>query len=364
MIALCLLAALVAPHDEKRSFSRIAVGPSGVDWTLELPTEGLAKVVALPAAPLDLVDDDLPDLRPALEDYLARAVALSVDGSPAPLKISALEPVRELHLATGRPYLAHLRIRLNASVREPASIAIAAALFATVTDAHKAAIQVAWAGRQRVWSRTGPFELAVSRQDVAPTFAGTAGLFLSWGMEHIFIGADHVAFLLALLLAATTFGETVRIVTSFTVAHSLTLLLASLDVIRLAPAVTEALIAASIVYVAAENLVVREARHRWILTFGFGLVHGLGFSGVLREKLEGLDGILLPVVSFNLGVELGQIAILLVVFPAMARVRRGRVPEEAERRGRRLRIAGSVPILLLGAGWLVDRVFGLEWMPI
>jgi hypothetical protein len=183
-------------------------------------------------------------------------------------------------------------------------------------------------------------------------------------MEHIFIGADHVAFLMALLLAATTIGETVRIVTSFTVAHSLTLLLASLDVIRFAPALTEALIAASIVYVAAENLVVREARHRWILTFGFGLVHGLGFSGVLREKLEGLDGILLPVVSFNLGVELGQIAILLVVFPAMARVRRGRVPEEAEGRGRRLRIAGSVPILLLGAGWLVDRVFGLEWMPI
>jgi hydrogenase/urease accessory protein HupE len=355
---------LLLPHDEKRSFSRVAVGPGGVEWTIELPTEGLAKVLKLPAEPLELVDEDLPDLRAELEAYLARAVALAADGKAVPLKVSGLDPVRELHLASGKPYIAHVRVKLSGAMGEPSVVVLSAALFATVTDAHKAAFQVQWAGRQRVWSRSGPFELEISRQDVAPTFLGTVGVFLLWGMEHIFIGADHIAFLLALLLAASKMGEMVRIVTSFTVAHSLTLLLASLDVIRLAPALTEAMIAASIVYVAVENLVLKETRHRWVLTFVFGLVHGLGFSGVLREKLEGLDGILLPVVSFNFGVELGQVAILLVVFPLLALVRRAPEVEAVARRQRLLVRLGSVPILLLGAGWLADRIFGLGLMPI
>src|SRR5205814_5944636 len=105
---------------------------------------------------------------------------------------------------------------------------------------------------------------------------------------------------------------------------SLTLLLAALDVIRIPSAVTESLIAASIVYVALENYFIKDGRHRWLLTFGFGLVHGLGFSSVLRARLQDLESIAVPVVSFNLGVEAGQIAILLVALPVLILIRRGR----------------------------------------
>src|SRR5437588_12053532 len=109
-------------------------------------------------------------------------------------------------------------------------------------------------------------------------------------MHDSFDVFDHIAFLMALLLAALRLGDMVRVVTSFTVAHSITLLLAAMNVIRLPGPVTESLIAASIVYVAAENFFIKDARHRWILTFAFGLVHGLGFSSVLRERLQDLKG--------------------------------------------------------------------------
>ena len=179
-------------------------------------------------------------------------------------------------------------------------------------------------------------------------------------MHHIFIGYDHIAFLLALLLAARGLMEMVKIATSFTVAHSLTLLFSALDVIRLKPQVTESLIAASIVYVAVENYTLKEGKYRWILTFAFGLVHGLGFSTVLKERLSESSGILVPVVSFNVGVELGQIAILLVAFPLAAWARRGPDKESGERRRRRLLVIGSTAILLLGVTWLAERLFTVK----
>ena len=115
-------------------------------------------------------------------------------------------------------------------------------------------LTVSWNGVSRRFSRYGPFELEITPSKINPTFWTTAGEFLLWGMHHILIGFDHIAFLLALLLGARKMGEMVRVVTSFTVAHSLTLLLAARDLIRLPSAVTESLIAASIVYVAVGEL--------------------------------------------------------------------------------------------------------------
>jgi hydrogenase/urease accessory protein HupE len=214
-----------------------------------------------------------------------------------------------------------------------------------------------------VFKRTGPFDLDLTPARVHPTFWTTAGEFLLWGMHHILIGYDHIAFLLALLLGARKLKEMVAVVTSFTVAHSITLLLAAMDVVRLPSRITESLIALSIVYVAVENFFIKDAKHRWVLTFAFGLVHGLGFSSVLRERLQDIDSIAVPVVSFNLGVELGQISILLVVFPLLAWIRKGSDETTSARRQQLLVRIGSTPILVLGLAWLVDRIFQRGWMP-
>lgn len=155
--------------------------------------------------------------------------------------------------------------------------------------------------------------------DVRTTSAGVGSLFrfLVLGVEHILTGYDHLAFLLALLLGGGSLRRNVKIITSFTVAHSLTLALATFSLINIPPALVEPVIAASIVFVGLENLFRRRVAERWVVTFVFGLVHGLGFASALREL--GIGGLGLraavPLLSFNLGVELAQIAMAAVVLP-------------------------------------------------
>jgi hydrogenase/urease accessory protein HupE len=351
-------------HDEKLSISRVEVKDDAVLWTVDVALLGLEKVLSLPAGPVELSEFQFQGLKDEIARYLATCMKVEIDGKGAAGEPGALEPLYETFIATGEKYIAHARLQFRfRSPAAPKRVVLSGAFFATKTDRHEAVITVGWKGAQRTFKRTGPFDLEVTASRIRPTFWSTAGEFLAWGMHHIFIGYDHISFLLALLLGAQKLGEMVRVVTSFTVAHSLTLLLSALDKISLPSAVTESLIALSIVYVAAENYFIKDARHRWVLTFAFGLVHGLGFSSVLRERLQDLQSFALPVLSFNLGVEFGQIAILLVVFPILAWIRKASDETAAARRQRLLVRIGSAPILLLGLFWLVDRVFQRNWMP-
>ncbi len=351
-------------HDEKFSVSRIEIRDDGVTWSVDVSLQGLEKIFKLPADPVDLSDRQFQGMKAAVVEYLRTCMKVEINGVLVEPEAGTLAPLFERHVASGELVIAHARQDFRfPSVKPTKSVVLSGAFFATKTDRHHAVLNVSWNGARRSFSRYGPFELDLTPSRVQPTFWSTAGEFLIWGAHHIFIGYDHIAFLLALLLATKKLGEMVRVATSFTLAHSLTLLLAAQDVIRMPSAVTESLIAASIVYVAAENYFVKEAKYRWVLTFLFGLVHGLGFSSVLRERLQDLDTIVLPVVSFNLGVELGQIAILLVAVPILAWIRKGATEEASAQRHLRLVRIGSAPILLLGCFWLVDRVLQKNWMP-
>jgi hydrogenase/urease accessory protein HupE len=365
MLSILLLAAALAPtHDEKLSVSRVEVRTGEVVWTIDVALQGLQKVLEFATDPIDLSERRLQDMKGPIAGYLGKCLSVEINGQPVQAEAGTLEPLYETFIATGEKYIAHARQQFRFRGGDPVkAVKLRLALFSTLTDRHEAVLNVAWGGPPKTFKRTGPFELDLTASRVHPTFWSTAGEFLLWGMHHILIGYDHIAFLLALLLGARKLGEMVRVVTSFTVAHSITLLLAALNVIRLPGPVTESLIAASIVYVAAENFFIKDARHRWVLTFAFGLVHGLGFSSVLRDRLQDIDSIATPVVFFNLGVELGQIAILLVIFPLLFWIRKAPGEEAAARRQRLLVTIGSTPILLLGLGLLVDRVFQRGWFP-
>lgn len=171
--------------------------------------------------------------------------------------------------------------------------------------------------------KSNTFEADLSRLSSSEAKPGSFRQFLVLGVEHILTGYDHVVFLLALLLAGGALWSTAKIVTSFTLAHSITLALAALDVVRIPSAVVEPLIAVSIVYVGLENLLQGDLRWRWLLTFAFGLVHGFGFASVLRELGVGAAGVgvAVPLVAFNLGVELGQVSIMLLVLPLIWKLR-------------------------------------------
>jgi hypothetical protein len=175
--------------------------------------------------------------------------------------------------------------------------------------------------------------------------------FLLLGVEHILTGFDHLLFLLALLVNQRRVWPVVRIVTAFTVAHSVTLSLAALQLIAVGGRIVEPVIAASIVWVAVENLLFAgSAWRRVLVAFVFGLVHGLGFAGALGEL--GLAGMPLvrALIGFNVGVELGQVACVVVFLPLF--VWASRPPALA-----RLPQAASVLVAVMGAFWFVERVF-------
>ena len=175
--------------------------------------------------------------------------------------------------------------------------------------------------------------------------------FLPIGIEHILFGYDHLLFLIALLLMVKNFGEIAKIVTSFTVAHSITLTLATLKVIQISPTIVEPLIALSIVFVGLENLFKSEIKSRWILTYIFGLIHGFGFASALQEIGIG-NGIsaAVPLVSFNLGVEIGQIAVVLLALPILWKLQKESFYPS------RIVPIGSAVVVLAGIYWFIERV--------
>jgi len=194
---------------------------------------------------------------------------------------------------------------------------------------------------------------------------------LAWihgGIDHIVAwdGRDHISFVLALLLVVMlvreptgwrirplvpTLRSTATVITAFTIAHSLSLISAALGWITLPSRLVESLIAVSIAYTAAENIVKPDVRWRFVLTFGFGLVHGLGFASTLAVQLPPRD-VIVPLLCFNVGVELGQLMIVLVALPVFFAIAQ-RVGAETYRR--RLMPAISAAIFLAGVVWVIKR---------
>jgi hypothetical protein len=176
-------------------------------------------------------------------------------------------------------------------------------------------------------------------------------------MEHIVTGGEHIAFIVALILWGRRLWPLVGVVTAFTLAHSITLSLAVLEVVALPARLVETFVALSIVYVAAENFWVRDLRRRWWLAGLFGLVHGFGFASVLRDYGLPRDALLPALAGFNVGVELGQIAVVLAVMFAFTALRVGGPGREPDRR---FMLGVSGAILLLGMYWSGRALLGMR----
>ncbi|MBI5673137.1 MAG: HupE/UreJ family protein, partial [Nitrospirae bacterium] len=198
--------------------------------------------------------------------------------------------------------------------------------------------------------------------------------FIHEGIWHIWLGFDHVLFLLALLLpavlvrtegcwqAAGNFSpvrwNVISIVTAFTVAHSLTLTLAALDVVRLPSRLVESTIAASVVLAGLGNIFPMVTSRRWLVAFGFGLIHGFGFAAVLTDLGLPHNSLLLSLVSFNFGVELGQLAIVAAFLPLTYLVRRSwSYP-------RLVLTGGSLAVIAIALVWFTERAFDLQLFPL
>ena len=247
-----------------------------------------------------------------------------------------------------------VRLRARADLRSPPGVIDVSAVLFPYDEAHQTFLnfydheeltsQAILGGDQTrneyfVGSRQGT--LAVIRK------------FVPEGVRHILIGPDHLLFLVGLLLLGGPVRKLLLVITGFTIAHSITLALAVLNVVTPPGRVVEPIIALSIVYVGADNLLVKGGRDMrvWIAVV-FGLIHGFGFASVLREMGLPSGALGWSLFSFNLGVEIGQITVAVVVATALMALR-----ARSDLAGRRLAFAGSVIVMAAGTFWFVQRVF-------
>jgi hydrogenase/urease accessory protein HupE len=176
--------------------------------------------------------------------------------------------------------------------------------------------------------------------------------FFLLGLEHIFTGYDHILFVISLLFGAMTIKNIFSLVTAFTIAHCLTLALATLEIVQLPSVLVESAIALSIIYVALINIFNPDSKHQPWLAFAFGLIHGFGFAGILSEMQLDESHQTSSLLSFNIGIEIGQLSIVLVVFPILLWLKK------LTFKPIKWVIPGtSVAILAFGLVWFIERAF-------
>ena len=322
---LCALVAasagLAGAHDVSRSDSKIDIQGHEVRVTLTLnPTELLDKSAAVP-------------------DVVLRRYFVTSQTAPVAVK------VEKYSMLPGS--LARMEI-LYIFPQDVTTLQVRSTLYEIMPAGHQHLISVRLSGilhEEILDSRTQQTTFT----GVKSTNLQTMWAFVRLGVEHIFTGYDHLAFLLGLLVATATLGSLVKIITSFTIAHSITLALATFNVVILPSRLTESLIALSIGYVAAENLFNFRAMKRYYITFIFGLVHGFGFSNVLREMDLPRSSLALSLFSFNAGVEIGQITFVMLIFPLMQ--------DLVSSGWNKLKPAVSIGIACLAVYWFVQRAF-------
>jgi hypothetical protein len=257
----------------------------------------------------------------------------------------------------------------------PATLNIGYTLFAELDPQHRGLLRLAGAQgtRSAVLDPGAPAQAFALQGEAAVSGWAALGQYLVEGVWHIWIGFDHILFLLALLLpavgswvqrrwqpAASLRGATIevlKIVTAFTVAHSITLSLATLGYASLPSRAVESAIAASVVLAALNNVWPLFQGGRWWVAFVFGLVHGFGFASVLADLGLPAGALAISLLGFNLGVEFGQLAIVVVFLPIAFALRR----TAFYRRG--VLVGGSLLVALLAAAWFLERAFEIAILP-
>ena len=340
------LAAPLHAHPAPYSYLDLRLEPNQLEGTLTVHVIDIAHElnVTPPAALLDATQ--IETKHEAILNLLRSRVQLSADGQALAFDVQRVEPVPDrdalaLHLRfPDQPALGALRVQC---------------LLFPYDAQHQTFLNIyendALTHQELFDKDRTTFEYFTGTRQGAFAAART---FLTGGIYHIFIGPDHILFLVGLLLLGGSLKRLLTIVTAFTIAHSITLTLAALDITNPPPRLIEPAIALSIIYVGIDNLMVgktgRDVR-AWI-AFGFGLIHGFGFANVLREFGLPRQALGWSLFSFNLGVEIGQVCIVVIAASLLAMLQK-RKPTMRQPVAR----IGSIIVILAGSYWFIQRVF-------
>ena len=363
LLAALLMLALVPAQAHKPSDSYLTLKVKGqqvsgqwdialrdLDYALGLDQDGDG----------ELTWDEIRNQHQVIAAYAKERLALSSAGGACPVVVGE-------QLVDNHTDGAYTVLRFTAACPVPIdALTINYRLFADIDPQHKGLVKLEHGGL----TSTAIFSPDSARQSLSlasPSHWAQFDDYVKHGVWHIWIGFDHILFLLSLLLPAVmmpaaskqaqtmraAFFDVLKIVTAFTLAHSLTLTLASLHVLSLPSRWVESAIAASVALAALNNLWPLFRGRRWVAAFVFGLVHGFGFAGVLADLGLPRSALVLSLFGFNVGVEIGQLAIVGVFLPLAFALRKTWFY-------RQLLTTGSALIAMIAAVWLVERAFDLK----
>ena len=345
---------LTLKAEESRIAIRWDIALRDLDYVLQLDRDGNGELT-------------WGEVRTRGDEIARHAIAHLQLATDKPCAITPAAPLRLDHHSDGT----YAVLSLAAACAPAGKLTMAYSLLFDVDPTHRGLVQ--WIAPGAAGAQALVFGTDNARQDLAlqgPSALETLRQYVVEGVWHIWIGFDHILFLLSLLLPAVlvrrgrqwepapslkaSLVEVLKVVTAFTLAHSITLSLAALQVISLPSRVVESTIAASVVVAALNNLRGTIEKKRWVMAFVFGLIHGFGFASVLADLGLPQDALALALVGFNLGVELGQMAIVAAFVPIAFALRR----TGFYRRG--VLAGGSIAVAVIAAYWFVQRAFDLQ----
>lgn len=363
-LLLALFAAAASAHKPSDSYLTVAVAGSAVRGQWDIALRDLDFAIGLDSnGDGEITWGELRARHNEIAAYALARLAIGLDGA-------ACQPNVTGQLVDHHSDGAYAVMRFEAQCPKAGPVLeLGYNLFFDLDPQHKGLLRLEYAGA----TRTAIFSPDTARQKFELTKPNRIVQFFDYGREgvwHIWIGFDHILFLLSLLLPAVlvlshgrwqgverfkpALWDVLKIVTAFTVAHSITLSLAALGVITLPTRLTESAIALSVILAALNNIYPLFQRRRWMVAFAFGLIHGFGFASVLADLGLPRDALLLALVGFNLGVEVGQLAIVSAFLPTAFWLRRTWLYHRV------IFLGGSVLICLRATVWFIERAFNLK----
>jgi hypothetical protein len=345
LILIVLVAVPLAAHPVPFSYLDVQLHPGSVDVSLTAHIYDLAHDLQITPMERLLEPDFLAERQDAIRALLAPRFGILTDDRPVTLEWSQPEILQERQSVRF-----HLRQAISGM---PGVVSLSAKMFPydpqhqTFVNVYESDVLTSQMILDINHTQTEYF--AGTRQGVFAVIRK----FIPAGIHHILIGPDHLLFLVGLLLLGGSIRRLAMVVTSFTIAHSITLSLAALNIITPPARIIEPAIALSIVFVGADNLLAQGGRdvRAWI-AFGFGFIHGFGFANVLREMELPARALGWSLFSFNFGVEIGQLLVVVLVASAFAALRARSAWARTQ-----LVYAGSIVVIAAGSFWFVQRVF-------
>jgi hypothetical protein len=365
LLLLLFVTSLLKADVLKENFITFDINQTNPTLLLDFESDNLEKFITLDDSGNDIISwRELKAHQEEIKSYVLEHIQIKSDGEVCHKKITDFEVYRRVHQS-------YIKLPMTLDCKSPKrAITLDYDLFFDVDKDQKAFVKLSPKDKPQIMSaRTPQLHLTRTQHSLYESFKE----FVIEGIWHIWIGFDHILFLLMLIVPSVyhlsqkghlprekfsdVLKEILKITTAFTLAHSITLALSITNIITLNVTFVEVAIALSVLFTALNNIFTFTTKSTWMIAFAFGLIHGFGFANVLHELIDKKEGFAAMLVGFNLGVEIGQLAIVMALLPLLFFLRKSNFYQKF------IMIGFSSLTAIIALLWAIERAFNLSILP-